>query len=184
MNRSIGQDTKPIQVKAIALDIPEGHKFGRIGMGVLCIPMTDVKAIGGKARVSEKDFTEVVRAELTQANFNIIARESDDIDYTNIQDELVLKGIVKELKANLCFPKSGFRSWKISKGEAYVKILWQVHSKAGDKILFEKITEGSEKLKEAMAYGSSKVILASVAVATQNLIADKQFNLVVTNTNN
>jgi hypothetical protein len=183
MNPQINYGTKPIQIKQIVLELPEGHKLGRIEMGVLCIPMTDLKSIGGKAKVSENDFTDVVKTVLENADYSIIDDTSVDSQTRVYEDELVLKGIVKELKANLCFPKSGFRSWKISKGEAYVKIHWQMHSNTDDKILFEKITEGSERLTEAIAYGSTKVIRASVAVATQNLIADENFNMVVTKLN-
>jgi hypothetical protein len=183
-NTVIHEKTKPIQVKPIVLQLPEGHKLGRIEMGVLCIPMTDLKSIGGKAQVSESDFTDVVRAELENADYNLIDKTPVNSRHAIHEDELVLKGIVTELKANVCFPKSGFRSWKISKGESHVKIYWQIYSKKSDKILFETITEGCERLSEAVGYGSSKVILGSVEVATRNLIADKQFNVAVTNSMN
>ena len=180
-NMTIYEETKPIQIKPIVLELPEGHKLGRIEMGVLCIPMTDLKSIEGKAQVSEKDFTNLVRTVLEDAHYNIADNSSVNSQRSLGDDELILRGTVKDLKANLCFPTSGFRSWKISKGESCVKIHWQLYSRKRDKILFETITEGSEKLKEAIAYGSRKVILSSVAVATQNLIADKQFNMVVAN---
>jgi hypothetical protein len=181
---TIYEETKRIQIRPIALELPEGHELGRIEMGVLCIPMADLKSIGGKARVSENDFTDVVRTVLENADYNIVDNTSVNSKSSAYDDELVLTATVKDFKANLCFPKSGFRSWNISKGESYVKIYWQLYSKKNDKMLFEKITEGSEELKEAIAYGSTEVILASVAVATQNLIADKEFNMMVTNSMN
>lgn len=176
--------TKPIQIKPIAVELSEEHKLGRIGMGVLCIPMTDLKSIGGKAQVSEDEFTDVVRSVLENRGYNIADKSSVTSQGYPHEDELVLTGTVKDLKANVCFPKSGFRSWKISKGESRVKIYWQIYSKKSDKILFETITEGYERLSEAVGHGSSKVILGSLAVATRNLIADKQFNAVVTNSTN
>ena len=183
-NMRIHEETKPIQIEPIALELPEGHKLGRIEMGVLCIPMTDLKTIGGKAQVSENDFTEIVRTVLEDAEYNIAENSSVNSQRSLHDDELILRGTVKDFKANACFPKSGFRSWKISKGESRVKINWQIYSKKSDRILFETITEGSEKSSEATGYGITKVILGSVADATQNLIADKQFNIVVTNSIN
>ncbi len=181
---TIHEETKPIQIEPIALELSEGHKLGRIEMGVLCIPMTDLKTIGGKAQVSENDFTEIVRTVLEDAEYNIAENSSVNSQRSLHDDELILRGTVKDFKANACFPKSGFRSWKISKGESSVKINWQIYSKKSDRILFETITEGSEKSSEATGYGITKVILGSVADATQNLIADKQFNIVVTNSIN
>jgi hypothetical protein len=183
-NMTIHEKTKPIQIEPIVLELPEGQKLGRIEMGVLCIPMTDLKTIGGKAQVSENDFTDTVRTLLEDAHYNISENPSDNSQRLLGDDELILRGTVKELKANACFPKSGFRSWKISKGESRVKINWQIYSKKSNRILFETITEGSEKSSEAIGYGIRKVILDSVAAATQNLIADNQFNIVVTNSIN
>ena len=181
---TIHEESRPIQIEPIVLELPEGHMLGRIEMGVLCIPMTDLKTIGGKAQVSENDFTDVVRSVLENRGYNIADNSSVTSQGYPDEEELVLRGTVKDLTANVCFPKSGFRSWKISKGESRVKIYWQIYSKKSDKILFETITEGCERLSEAVGYGSSKVILGSVAVATQNLIADKQFSVVVTNSMN
>jgi hypothetical protein len=176
----ITQKTKPIQIKPVAVELPKEHELGKIEMGVLCIPMTDLKTIGGKAQVSENDFTDVVKSVLENRGYNIADNSSVTSQGYPHEDELVLTSTVKDFKANVCFPKSGFRSWKISKGESHVKIHWQIYSKTSDKILFETITEGHEMLSEAIGFGSRKVILSSVAVAAQNLIADKQFNLVVT----
>ncbi|MGB7293043.1 MAG: hypothetical protein WBD99_12795 [Thermodesulfobacteriota bacterium] len=183
-NMTIHEETKPIEITPIVLELREGQKLGRIGMGVLCIPMTDLKSIEGKAGVSENDFTDVVRTVLEDANYNIAENSSVNSQRITGDDELILRGTVKDLKANACFPKSGFRSWKISKGESRVKLYWQIYSKKSDEILFETTTEGSEKLSEAIGYGITKVIIRSVAVATRNLIADKRFNMVVTNSIN
>ena len=177
---TVHENTKPIEITPIVLELPEGHKLGRIGMGVLCISMTDLKTVGGKAQVSEDDFTDTVRSLLLDAHYNIAEDSSVNSQGFRGDDQLILRGTVKDLKVNACFPKSGFRSWKISKGESHVKINWQIYSKKSDRILFETITEGSEKSSEATGYGITKVILGSVAFATRNLMADKQFNTVVT----
>ncbi len=174
------EKTDPIELRPIGLELPEGHKLGRIGMGVLCIPMTDLKTIGGKAKVSENDFTDVVRTVLENAGYNLADTSANSVTHAH-DDGLVLQGTIKDLKANACFPKSGFRSWEISKGESHVKIYWQISSRENDKILFETITEGSDKLSEAIGHGITKIILGSVAGAAENLIADKQFNMIVTN---
>lgn len=177
----LAEETSLIQIEPVALDLPVGHRFGRIAMGVLCIPMTDLKSLGGKAQVSESDFTSVVIKVLENANYGVTENPLPGREGHNHDDGLVLIGIVKDLKMNGCFPKSGFRSWKISKGESRVKIHWQLYAEQSDKILFEKITAGSDRLSEALPYGFKQAILGSVAAATENLIADKQFNTVLRN---
>jgi hypothetical protein len=183
-NITFHEESRPIQIEPIVLELPEGHKLGKIEMGVLCIPMTDLKTLGGKAQVSENDFTDTVKTILEDAHYNIADNSSVNSQRFLGDDRLILRGTVKDLKVNACFPKSGFRSWKISKGASRVKINWQIYSKKGDSMLFETITDGSEMSSEAIGYGITKVILGSVADATQNLIADKQFNILVTNSIN
>lgn len=181
---TIDEKTKPIEIKPIVLELQEGHELGKIEMGVLCIPMTHLKTIGGKAQVSEDDFTDTVRSVLVDAHYNVAENSSANSQSFRGDDGLILRGTVKDLKVNVCFPKSGFRSWKISKGSSRVKISWQIYSKKIDRILFETNTEGSEKSSEATGYGITKVILDSIAAATQNLMADKQFNIVLRNSIN
>jgi hypothetical protein len=179
----VDQGTKLIEVRPITLDLPEGHKLGRIEMGVVCIPYTDLVTIGGKAPVSVEDFTNVVINILDKANFNIVDATSNNPESIGLGDELILKGVVKDIKADICFPNSGFRGWKIGKGESYIKIDWNLISRPTNQIIFETTTEGSYELKDAIAYGPEKVILGSVAVATQKLIAEKNLvNLVLGST--
>jgi len=179
----VDQETKLIEVRPITLDLPEGHKLGRIEMGVVCIPYTDLVTIGGKAPVSVEDFTNVVINILDKANFNIVDATSNNPESIGMGDELILKGVVKDIKADICFPNSGFRGWKIGKGESYIKIDWNLISRPTNQIIFETTTEGSYELKDAIAYGPEKVILGSVAVATQKLIAEKNLvNLVLGST--
>jgi len=183
LKSAINKGTKLIEVRPITLDLPEGHKLGRIEMGVVCIPYTDLVTIGGKAPVSVEDFTNVVINILDKANFNIVDATSNNPESIGMGDELILKGVVKDIKADICFPNSGFRGWKIGKGESYIKIDWNLISRPTNQIIFETTTEGSYELKDAIAYGPEKVILGSVAVATQKLIAEKNLvNLVLGST--
>jgi len=183
LDTPINQATKLIEVRPVTLDLPEGHKLGKIGMGVLCLPMTDLITIGGKAPVSEGDFTNEVVNVLEKANYNLVNSNSNNMKSSRSEVELILKGVVKDLKADICFPSSGFRGWKIGKGESYIKIDWNLISRQTNQIIFETTTEGSYELKDAIAYGPEKVILGSVAVATQKLIAEKNLvNLVLGST--
>ena len=179
----VNQETRLIDVEPVALDLPDGHKLGKIEMGVLCIPMTDLVTIGGKAPVSVEDFTNVIVNILERANYNLLSSNSNNIKSNRLGDELILKGVVKDLKANICFPSSGFRGWKIGKGNSYIKIDWNLISKQTNQTIFETITEGSYELKDAIAYGPEKVMLSSVAVATQNLIADENLVKLVISSN-
>lgn len=168
----ITRKTKLIEVRPITLDLPEGRKLGKIGMGVLCLPMTDLITIGGKAPVSEGDFTNEVVNVLEKANYNLVSSNSNNIKSSRLEDELILKGVVKDIKANICFPNSGFRGWKIGKGDSYIKIDWNLISKQTNQTIFETTTEGSCILKDAIAFGPEKVILRSVAIATEKLLGD------------
>jgi len=179
LNTPIDRETKPIVIRPIVLELPEGHKLGKIEMGPVCIPQTDLITLGGKAQANEEHLTFAVKKELSNANYNVVDRNPEFPSPSKYNEELILAGTITDLRANVCFPSSGTRSFKIGKGEAYTKIHWKLFTKNNNEPIYESITEGSDKLEKSKPFGPAKVIIGSVIIATQNLMADKDFNNVV-----
>jgi len=151
-------------------------------------------------RASTDDFTEVFQDEMEKANYNIMWDTGVLFeDPSDIEAEYLIAGIVIEMQANLCFWTSN-GDW-LRKGEAYMKVNWQLYSRLDRKVVYETITEGTSKVK-TKGYlhpnkpykGTSKVykvagqvyyvgatdltdmFLNTFASATKNLLAEKGFH--------
>jgi len=179
LNTPIEMETKPILIRSIELDLPEGRKLGKIEMGPLCLQQTDLITLGGKAQANEEDLTVAVKKELSNADYNVVDKEPESRSSSKDNEEIILVGTITDFRANVCYPSSGSRSFKIGKGEAYTKIHWKLFTKKNNEPIYELITEGSDKLEKSEPFGPAKVIIGSVIIATQNLMADTNFNNLV-----
>lgn len=177
----VNQETKPLQFKKIVVKLPRGHKLGAIKSGVLCVPNAELTWLGGKATITEDEFTDVFREELEKANYQVVGDPNALFeDPSEWKAEFLVAGLVTEMLANLCYPWSGFGNWTSGKGEAYMKVNWQIYSRLDRKVVFQTITEGSSKVDDSSPTGPTDVFLNAFAIATGNLLADKGFNELVT----
>jgi serine protease Do len=174
------QKAKPIQFKKIVIKLRRGQEIGRMQGGIFCADMAPLIWQGGKMTLSGDDFTEVFRQELEKANYPVVG-DPDALfdDPSEWKAELLVAGLIKEMKANICYPKSGFYDFNTSKGEAYIKVDWQVYSRLDRKVVFRTTTEGSSKIEASSTTGQYDVFLNAFAMATQNLLADQGFNHLV-----
>lgn len=177
------ENTRPLQFKKIVVKLDRGEDIGSIQGGVLCVAQRDLIWRGGKVEVSSEEFTEVFKEELEKANYNIIGN-TDSLfeDPSDWEAEYLIAGLINEMQANICFPWSGFGNWSSGKGEAYMKVNWQLYSRLERKVVFETTTEGSSNVSDSSDTGPTDVFLNAFASATQNLLADKGFHDLLTQT--
>ena len=175
------ENTRPLQFKKIVVKLNRGEDIGSIQGGLLCVAQADLVWKGGKIEVSTDEFTEVFRDELEKANYNIIGN-TDSLfeDPSDWEAEYLIAGLIKEMQANICFPWSGLGNWSSGKGEAYMKVNWQLYSRLERKVVFETITEGSSDVDDSSPTGPTDVFLNAFASATKNLLADKGFHDLLT----
>jgi len=100
-------------------------------------------------------------------------------DPSTWKSEILVAGLVKELKANICYPMGGFGNFTNSKGEAYLKVDWQIYSKLDRSVVHNVSTEGSFTSSSASDNGGDTVVLNAFSQATRNLLADDKFREVV-----
>lgn len=180
----INADSRPIQFKKIVVKMDRGTDIGSIQAGVMCVANSDLIWRGGKVDVSNDDFTEVFREELTKANYEVIGN-TDALfeDPSDWKAEYLVAGLVTEIQANICFPWGGFGNWTSGKGEGYMKVNWQIYSRLNRKIVYETTTEGSSEIDDSSPTGPSDVFLNAFSAATKNLLADKGFHDLMINGN-
>jgi hypothetical protein len=131
--------------------------------------------------LSPKDLNEVFGEVLEKANYSVIRNSGNLFDNpSNRQAELLVSGLVKDLKANICYPVIvGSMDAEDAEGEAYVSMAWQVYSMHEKKVVYKAWTVGSSLVEEPRTNVPANLILDAFAVATQNLLADRGFYEVV-----
>lgn len=176
--------SKPIQFKKIVVKLNRGEDIGSVQSGILCVPRADLIWRGGRVDVSNEDFTDVFREELTKANYEVVGN-SDALfeDPNDWKAEYLIAGLVTEMQANICYPWGGVGNWTSGKGEAYMKVNWQIYSRLNRKVVYETSTEGSSKIDDSSPTGPSDVFLNAFSDATKNLLADKGFHDLIVNSN-
>ena len=100
-------------------------------------------------------------------------------DPSTWKSEILVAGLVKELKVNICYPMSGFGNFSSSKGEAFLKVDWQIYSKLDRAVIHSVTSEGAGNSDEAIDGGAVTAVLNAFAQASRNLLADTKFREIV-----
>lgn len=179
----MGEKAESVQLKKVAIKIKRGKVIGGLSTGIICVKQGDLNWKGGRVNLSSDDFTEVFRDELENAGYTVVGNpDSLFEDPSDYKARYLIGGLINDLEANICYPMAGFGNFNNSKGNAYVKVNWQIYSPLQRKIVYSVDTEGAYERKEAANLGSDDIIINAFGVATQNLLADKQFYDLITAT--
>jgi S1-C subfamily serine protease len=175
-----GVDAKPIQFKRVVVKLRRGEPVGELLAGLACIKQPfsgDLTWRGGRLQINDEEFTESFREELQKANYPVVGDPNALFeDPSAWKAEVLVAGLITKVQMNACFPYGGFGNWRDSKGDAFVKVNWQVFGSLERKVVYEVTTEGSFSAKEAAPQGADRAIIGAFAAATQNLLADKGFH--------
>jgi serine protease Do len=139
---------RPMEFKKIVVKLPKGENIGSLQGGLFCVDQAPLTWQGGRLILTGEEFTQAFRAELEKANCPVVG-DSDSLfeDTSAWQAEFLVAGLVKAMKANVCYPYSGFGDYNTSKGSAYMKVDWQIYSRLYRRVVYEVSTEGvSEQL--------------------------------------
>ena len=177
-----GKDARPIQFKRIVVRLRRGEVFGKSLAGIFCFPQPggDLTWQGGRVTLSSDDFTDVFREELQKYNYPIVGNPDALFeDPSEWKAELLVAGIIRKMEANICYPQAGFGNFRNSKGEAWIRVDWQIYSRLDRKVIHEVSTEGSFKSEQAKDGGSLDLLMNAFSIAVQNLLADSGFHKLV-----
>lgn len=179
-NLKASESSKPIQFKKIVVKLKRGEHIGAIQGGLLCVPQGDLNWKGGRLSLDSDEFTDAFKEELEKFDFKTVGDTNALFeDPSTWKSEILVAGLIKDLRANICYPMAGFGNFSSSKGEAFLKVDWQIYSKLDRAVVHSVITEGSAKVDDAIAGGDSVAVLNAFAQATRNLLADNKFREVV-----
>lgn len=174
------ESAKPIQFTKIVLKLKRGEHIGAWKAGILCIPNGELNWKGGKLNIDSDEFTDAFKEELEKYAFKTVGDTNALFeDASTWKSEILVAGLVKELKANICYPMAGYGNFNSSKGEAYLKVDWQIYSKLDRSVVHTVATEGSASSSDSVGGGDSLVVLNAFSQATRNLLADEKFRQIV-----
>lgn len=174
------QNSKPIQFTKIVVKLKRGEHIGSWNGGVFCLPNGDLNWKGGRISIDSDEFTDAFKDELEKFSFKTVGDTNALFeDASTWKSEILVAGLVKDLKANICYPMAGYGNFNSSKGEAYLKVDWQIYSKLDRSVVHSVTTEGAAKSTQAVGGGDSLVVLDAFSQATRNLLADQKFRAIV-----
>jgi serine protease Do len=173
-------NSKPIQLNKVVVKLKRGEHIGALQAGLLCVGQGELNWRGGRLNIDSDEFTEAFKEELEKFSFRTVGDTSALFeDPSSWKAEILVAGLVKNLKANICYPMAGFGNFSTSKGEAFVKVDWQIYSKLDRAVVHSVTTEGSYKITESSTGGSESIILNAFTQAARHLLADNKFRGIV-----
>ena len=172
--------SKPIQLSKVIVRLKRGEHVGALQGGLLCVPQADLNWKGGRLKLDSDDFTDAFKEELEKYSFKTVGDTNALFeDPSSWNSEILVAGLVKELKSNVCFPMAGFGNFSSSKGESFIKVEWQIYSKLDRAVVHSVTTEGSFKSTESQEGGIDPIIINAFTQAARNLLADEKFRDIV-----
>ena len=165
----------------MVVKLKRGEHVGALQVGLLCVPQGDLNWKGGRINIDSDEFTEAFKDELEKHSFKTVGDTNASFeDPSTWKSEILVAGLVKELKANICYPMAGFGNFSSSKGEAFLKVDWQIYSKLDRSVVHSVSTEGAYQGDSAtVAGGDTIAVLNAFSQATRNLLADVKFREIV-----
>ena len=145
------------------------------------MPQGDLNWKGGRINIDSDELTETFKDELEKHSFKTVGDTNALFeDPSSWKSEILVAGLVKELKVNICYPMGGFGNFTSSKGEAFLKVDWQIYSKLDRSVVHSVSTEGAyQGDSAAVAGGDTIAVLNAFSQATRNLLADAKFREIV-----
>jgi len=171
------EQKKPIMFRRIVIKIKRGEEVGTLCAGLLDVPQRKIYwQRGGLVNVTDSDFTDRFREELEAANYGVVGNpDSLFEDETEWKAELLVAGLVNDLKMNVHYPLAGMGNTVDSKGSVYLQVEWQIYSRLDRKVVLKLTTEGSVEQQKTSQNGADNAISDAFAVAVKNLLAEKKF---------
>lgn len=175
---------KSFLLKKVVTQIPLGEEVMNIQHGWGCFMGSSTHWRGGEINVTAAEFQDGFRKEFKKLNYKVAGDPSALFDDRTVSDaELLVAGAIEKLEINVCFPFSGsptadFGITDKLKGSTFMRVRWQIYSKADEKVVMEATTEGSYSSQEVMT-GSVPLFLKNAFQANvRNLLAEpKLFEL-------
>ena len=176
-------EAKPIHFRKIVLKIGRGEKVGAEETGPFCLPTGELRFRRGRIMLTSRELTKVFRDELQAAGFELVNHPNLLFkDPMTWKAELFFAGMVKRMKANICFPWAVYGDYGQSKGEAFMEVEWWVYSRSNRQAVHKLTTRGYARHDSIESNGHLEIFLDAFAQAIRGMLADQGLGDLLTGT--
>ncbi|MFQ5938899.1 MAG: S1C family serine protease [Alphaproteobacteria bacterium] len=175
----IGAEVEPIEFAKISVNVRRGTRIGGYYSQLGCDPTNEILTWEyGRTTVRDIEFADIFYDELTNANFDVVGDPKRLFERQEEFDRATyaVGGQMTDIQMNLCRAVKLFTNVIIGfKGEAVVKVTWQLYSKLSRKVVLEVVTEGAAKTTSPSWDGDIVLIQEAFAAAAANLAVHPDF---------
>jgi hypothetical protein len=163
-----------VQFDRLVVSVPPGYRIGDLRTGVFCRVRQELLWDGDPARFAARPFVDLLEDKFTRAGVSVAPRPQGLFAPAAGPDAaLQIGGRVEAVEAHLCLPLAAYGTPLHSKGTAYLRIRWQLHAPAQQRIVLERTTEGTAAL--AGARSEWELIATAYSDAVDRLLIDPGF---------
>ena len=184
---NLDDETRPIRLSKVIVKMKRGEEWGSEQHGWFCIPTPyKLKWRVGRVNITNELLDDMFRQAFEDAGYSVAGNPNDLFeDPASVQTDYYVGGLIKDMKANICYPNAGFGDFGTVKGEAFMQVEWQVYDTLDKEVVKTITTEGSFELTSATGdYSGEMIIEEAFGVAVNNLLAEreakrKEFNILI-----
>ena len=174
----VAVDSKTFLLSKVVTQIPLGDRVLNIQHGWGCFEGNKVDWRGGSINLTEEKFSDSFRKEFTKLNYKVAGDPSALFGDSTIKSaDLLVAGAIEKVQTNVCFPFSGSPDLRVGvtsklKGSIYMRVRWQIYSKASAAVVLETTTEGSFEAPEVVTSSIPLFFKNAFQANVHNLLAE------------
>ena len=177
----LGTDTRPIALRKIVMKVPINKTIGRVAVGWLCVPQSDMKMDRGRKTLELDYFDDVFRKELKKNNYNVVGNPDALFEDRSLDKaDFFVAGLIKDFEYSVCYPLAALGNYTSSTAAAYLKVQWQLYDTLNRRIVLTINSEGSYKVADSRADGLSVALGTAFANTVRSLLGNNKFKDLLT----
>jgi serine protease Do len=176
-----GMTSKSLYLSKVVTKIPLGEQVLHIYYSWWRTSGASVEWRGGHLNLTDEEMIDSFRHELTQSKYFVLDDSKALFDAPSaLRADLLVAGAIEKVETSIWFPFSSSpnASYGITsqvQGSTFMKVRWQVYSRADGKIVYEATTEGSFKSDDIITSTIAAFWKRAFSANVRNLIADPAF---------
>jgi hypothetical protein len=165
----------PVGLKKISAAMETDAEIGKLKGGALCLSTPWRWNSADAATLQDDLLPKRFQKDIQQLGYASVGPDPKDLFAEPAEGDYLIAGRIEQLNADLCFPSVGFGNTRKSKGNAKIKVTWQIYSKAEQKVVATISTEGYFDRKKSITDGTFSVVLKAFDGAVGKLVQSSDF---------
>jgi len=155
--------------------LDHGQVWGNFQGGILCLPAGALTWRSGRLDVKTEDLDDVFREEMHKAGFVVEGNPDNLFEQPRQNAEYAVAGSIKNIRARICAPLSGYGDVTDVKGAAVMDIEWQIYSRLQQAVIATVKTTGGFEIRSMGPGNFDNIIFGAFAQNVKGLIVSAAF---------